>query len=297
MKRSVRVTISLIFLSMIVAAQDMAESANLWESFSPPKEEFSVKAPCSFRRDDSNQDWNVYNCASTEAHFFVTSNSDGASSQLETIKRLPGSSPVLQSKVIVNGFEGSKLTFLDSEGFSQTVLSIQSKNRFYIFHAVTQSQNGHAGLFFDSIRLDRTPTESRSKPSKPTTILSVVTRPTIDDCTRFVTANCANFLRKPNGDQVVNVEPGQTSPLKILSTMKPGYTGLAVLYSIEGGVNVRVTFLASGQIGAVTPYKRLPFGLTNNAISAARLISFKPKVVNGVALSVVKPVEYGFFIY
>jgi TonB family protein len=66
---------------------------------------------------------------------------------------------------------------------------------------------------------------------------------------------------------------------------------------VMGSVTLRITFLASGQIGAITAVTRLPYGLTENAIAAAKLIKFEPKKVNGIAVPVTMTFEYGFNIF
>ena len=88
-----------------------------------------------------------------------------------------------------------------------------------------------------------------------------------------------------------------TSPLKIISKPRPGYTDAARTNNVQGSVRLKVTFLASGAIGSVTPVTRLPHGLTEQAIAAAKQIRFEPKKINGVAQSVVVTVDYGFNIY
>jgi TonB family protein len=85
--------------------------------------------------------------------------------------------------------------------------------------------------------------------------------------------------------------------LTILSKARPSYTDLARVYEIEGKVILRVTFLATGEIGSLTPVTTLPFGLTNQAMAAARRITFEPKVVNGTPVNVTRQVEYSFSIF
>jgi len=87
------------------------------------------------------------------------------------------------------------------------------------------------------------------------------------------------------------------SGLRILSKPRPGYTDDARLGSVEGTVVLRVTFLASGQIGSVQTIEGLPDGLTEKAIDAARQITFEPARRNGVPMSVTKNIEYTFSIY
>ena len=88
-----------------------------------------------------------------------------------------------------------------------------------------------------------------------------------------------------------------TQALQILSKPKATYTDAARVNNVSGSVSLKVTFLASGGIGSITPVSRLPHGLTEQAIAAARMIKFKPKMINGVAQSVSMTVVYSFNIY
>jgi len=99
------------------------------------------------------------------------------------------------------------------------------------------------------------------------------------------------------GEEPPNPIEKVTSPLKIISKPKAPYTDEARQRMIVGSVTLKITFLASGQIGAVTAVTRLPYGLTENAIAAAKLIKFEPKKVNGAAVPVTLTFEYGFNIY
>jgi TonB family protein len=72
------------------------------------------------------------------------------------------------------------------------------------------------------------------------------------------------------------------------------FTEAARSTNVQGNVRLKVVLLATGQIGAITPITKLPYGLTEQAIAAARQITFKPKMVNGVAMSVVVTVDYLF---
>ncbi|CAN5157365.1 hypothetical protein BH20ACI1_BH20ACI1_23290 [soil metagenome] len=90
---------------------------------------------------------------------------------------------------------------------------------------------------------------------------------------------------------------GVTEKIKIISKPKPGYTDQARTNQVQGTVRVRVTFLNSGQIGSVTPVSGLPYGLTEQAIAAAKQIRFEPAKKNGIAQTSVITVEYSFSIY
>jgi TonB family protein len=90
---------------------------------------------------------------------------------------------------------------------------------------------------------------------------------------------------------------GPTTALKIISKPRPNYTDAARQNNVNGTVVLKVTFLASGAIGAISPVKGLPNGLTEQAIAAARQIRFEPARKNGVPYTVTKSVTYNFTIY
>lgn len=90
---------------------------------------------------------------------------------------------------------------------------------------------------------------------------------------------------------------GPSSAVNVTSKPRATYTDEARQKAITGTVTLRVTFLANGQIGSISPISGLPSGLTEQAIAAARLIKFEPAKQNGVPKSVTKPVQYSFTIY
>ncbi len=89
----------------------------------------------------------------------------------------------------------------------------------------------------------------------------------------------------------------QTALLKILSMPRASYTDFARSYGISGTIQLRVTFLENGEIGAVEAVKKLPFGLTVEAVNSARRICFEPELKDGKAYTVTKLLQYGFSIY
>jgi TonB family protein len=88
-----------------------------------------------------------------------------------------------------------------------------------------------------------------------------------------------------------------TCALTILSKPKANYTDEARQKNIQGNVNLRITFLASGQIGGISPISGLPSGLTEQAIAAAREIKFTPATKDGTPYTKQMTVQYSFTIY
>lgn len=90
---------------------------------------------------------------------------------------------------------------------------------------------------------------------------------------------------------------GPTEGIKILAKPRANYTDAARQNQVQGTVTLRVTFLANGSIGGISPVSGLPNGLTEQAIAAARNIRFEPAKVNGVPQTVTKQVQYSFTLY
>jgi hypothetical protein len=79
---------------------------------------------------------------------------------------------------------------------------------------------------------------------------------------------------------------------KITSQPRANYSDAGRQNNVNGVVRLKVTFLASGQIGGISVVSGLPYGLTEQAIAAARNIKFIPG-----ASTVSKTLEYRFTLY
>jgi TonB family protein len=86
-------------------------------------------------------------------------------------------------------------------------------------------------------------------------------------------------------------------PLKIISKPKALYTDAAKTAQIQGTVTLRITFLATGQIGGISVIKGQPYGLTEQAIAAARAIKFEPARTKDGPITVTRALEFPFVIY
>ena len=103
--------------------------------------------------------------------------------------------------------------------------------------------------------------------------------------------------RGPGGDGEPPGPLAVTSPLKVLSKPRAQYTDTARTNNVQGVVRLKITLMANGSVGNITPLNSLPYGLTEQAIAAARQIRFEPRKVNGVPQSSIVTFEYSFTIY
>lgn len=103
----------------------------------------------------------------------------------------------------------------------------------------------------------------------------------------------------PDGDEpeMPPTVRGVTTPIKILTKPRPGYTDAARIHGVQGEVILRLTFMSNGKVGNISVVRGLPDGLTEQAMQAARRITFEPAMVNGRPQTVTKQVDYSFYIY
>ena len=108
-----------------------------------------------------------------------------------------------------------------------------------------------------------------------------------------------------SGQQASAQASGNPLEVKITNQARATYTDEARQKGVEGWVRLRVTFLATGEIGEVVYVKEsskkkklTKRGLVDEAMKAAKKIKFTPATdENGNPVTVTKEVEYIFTIY
>jgi TonB family protein len=88
-----------------------------------------------------------------------------------------------------------------------------------------------------------------------------------------------------------------TKRASIRAKPEPTYTESARKFSVTGVVRLRLVLSATGQVTGITPITKLPHGLTQQAIEAARGIKFEPAIKDGRPVSQYVTIEYNFNIY
>lgn len=84
---------------------------------------------------------------------------------------------------------------------------------------------------------------------------------------------------------------------QINSKPQPGYTDEARKNQVSGTVRLRAVLNSNGTVTGISAVQRLPDGLTEKAIAAARGISFTPAQKDGHPVSQYVTLEYSFTLY
>ena len=102
-----------------------------------------------------------------------------------------------------------------------------------------------------------------------------------------------------NADDPDRVYPALqvTERARVLAKPEPQYTEEARRNAVTGSVVLRVIFSRSGEVTNIRAVQSLPFGLTERAIAAARLIRFRPATRDGRPVNVYMQLEYNFNLY
>lgn len=279
-----------------------------WRNLAPESEEFSVDVPMELDVVTNSFESIVfeqsYQGRLGDTYFFIFSD-DIEDGDGHTNVRLAVSTYTSDQvgEIPTNG-KFASYSFDSGDGFFHRIMLTQTNKRIYSFHTVSLSPDDPlVKRFFSTVRIEE---ESPEPLWNPVNVFSPdVTDPAKDgkSDTGSGFASCSGPARdpilNPGGEAIRPTAPATTrvSSLTITSRPKPNFTELARVYSVSGSVLVRVTFGADGRIGAITPIRRLPFGLTENAIKAAEKIQFRPRIEGGKPVTTSRTVEYSFTLY
>lgn len=84
---------------------------------------------------------------------------------------------------------------------------------------------------------------------------------------------------------------------RVLAKPEPSYTESARKYAVQGTVVLRAIFSSSGEVINIRVVKKLPHGLTQVALAAAKQIKFTAASKDGHAVSMHIQLEYNFNLY
>jgi len=88
-----------------------------------------------------------------------------------------------------------------------------------------------------------------------------------------------------------------TAKARVLEKAEPTYTESARKFSVTGTVVLRAVFSKDGEVTNLHVMSKLPHGLTQQAISAARAIRFTPAMKDGRPVSMWMELQYNFNLY
>lgn len=299
-----------IFLlsSLFIFAQNKSDNFDDWEVFSPENEEFSIELPdmdfdCHYS--EVNYD-RKYQGLFEGTYFFIFSDKLKQPVNQDVVLSFVGINQKSELEKQKNSPE-LKFDFSDDENFYHRIYIAKTKKRVYTFHLISPVKNDPLiKHFFDNLKINEqavaeAPDEREMEINNNITVIDSTEDKKegsngrgVGQGSGFGDGGFGIGTKNKSEDSVNKI---QAKPLNITYKPKPKYTDFARFYNITGNVRVRTTFSKDGTISSTTPLSRLPFGLTNSAITAAKQMRFEPMIANGQAVSVTKVVVFTFTIY
>ncbi|MEO6051787.1 MAG: energy transducer TonB [Pyrinomonadaceae bacterium] len=312
--RFILLTTFIGLISHVSFAQMLTPVREEWRSIQPSNEEFAIDAPLELKVDgeiDAKSSRKYY-VSFNGTYLYVFSDPAKSPNNLKTVKRFVELMGRALDEGKVSG-PPARISFADSYGYWQNISVIRTESRIYVAQTVSKNEiDPMVNRFINSFGLGPThfvepeKSEIKTVETAPTPEIKplVPATPSSGNGKGSGSGNGTGYGQGSGsgsgsgiGTSQTNTVPRQTSTIKILSKAKPSYTDFARFYVITGTVITRVIFLASGEVGMVRPMTSLPFGLTEQAVAAAKRIGFQPAYLDGKPVNIVKQVEYSFSLY
>lgn len=140
-----------------------------------------------------------------------------------------------------------------------------------------------------------TPTPTPDAKPSPTSSLPPQSQVTADKNEDYRCTDDGTLAHLLDRDQAVAYEIKEVDVKAEVTERKlPSYTREARRVGVEGIVVLKVLLQGDGKIGRVRVVRRLPYGLTENAIRVACEIKFKPAMKAGQPVAQWLSVQYAF---
>lgn len=249
--------------------------------FAPKNEKFSVIIPGTEIINMSNpfnpSDARAFVTIADNTYFYIFSEPADKQEQSRQIYGFIKAAKTARTEFALNKLKGEQYVFSDAGGFYYRVVLIKTPKRTYAFQTCSPAATSAAiERFFSSIEIDgQNPNLKMDSPA----------------------GNLPAFTQADEAAAPPPPAPPQAVPLQITFKERSKYSDFARFYKISGVVRLRITFQANGRIGNIIPILKLPFGLTEKAIEAARGIKFQPATLNGTPIDVTRFVEYNYTVF
>lgn len=284
-----------------------------WVQLERPEDEFSLEVPKGFefeRSRDSDDKISARGEFQTSAErFYIFVDTRREPFQRRYAEQYLALNSQHVSPIDLAGRDAAKAEFEDPTGYYHRIVFTHTATRVFTLHTVSRHKVDQIAIrFINSFKLvpriivDGTsthapfpPVPSRKADASPSETASGGGSQRSGSGEGSGSGSSSNSGK--DGNTTLPMAEQTKDELKVLYRHKASYTDFARFYNIQGTVLLRVVFLASGEIGSTTNIRTLPFGLTESAINAAKLMKFEPEKVNGVARTTSRPVSFSFSIY
>ena len=293
MKRILSLVCLLVLFACLAAAQDGSiKDESSWQRYTIKGEDFSVKLPLipamtttdiygrTGQRESRERRLAVY---ADGVVFTIYSLEDGHAEKdfkdsVDALRSGPGVERTSEKDLTGDGFAGKQYASVSDVGGAVRVFA--TKKRFYRFQVFgAPSEDARVKPFFASIVLGKKGEgveviDGQGAPYEP-----------------------GAQSTTPLATEQLYTGKGVDRKTRLIMKVEPQYTEEARANKVTGTVVFKVVFSANGSVTNIRTIAALPYGLTEQAIDAARKIKFIPAMKDGKFVSMWMQLEYNFNLY
>ncbi|MEP6925127.1 MAG: energy transducer TonB [Pyrinomonadaceae bacterium] len=309
----------LLCLNILCFGQVVGGSETNWERYAFQKQGFSVLLPklpivisaSNYKRSEESVRLGAYSKGTAYVVSYSQEAKDNPLKGYQKIEPFNENNFKLRLEMIRREFESSKEKVDESESeedglqITQLVggditfkLYFNSKNKswFELYRYGESDLKSDAEKFFTSVKIEKKPQGKEIGKGASFVIGDNLQSTSSVNSEIGIGLDKSTSLNK-SSKPLDGKENFEVQKFRIILKPRASYTEDARRNQLSGTVRVRVTFSANGGVSNVSAIFGLPYGLTDQAIAAAKKILFVPEKHNGVRVSVNKVIEYNFNLY
>ena len=314
MKIALLIFASFLALIPVRVYSQNASTSIKWETIESKDDGFSITVPESFQYSRSRLDGKGYEgrgeYLSDGLYLYVFVDPINVRRQSDIALNFVAAHRQVGFVEHIGGQTITRYEFEGGDGYFHSIIFSKTDTTSFAFHAVSrEAQDPSATRFIRSIRfspanneeLKAEPEEQKADSGNKESELKLEMRPDPAIPSSGSGSGSGYGSGAGNGSRSgtfpTNLPQIEKTPLKVVYKQKAKYTDWARFYNISGNVTLRVTFNSDNTIGSIVKIRSLPFGLTEQAIIAARGMRFEAEKVNGTPRTTTRPVSFQFNIY
>lgn len=286
-----------------------------WSILEPGGDAFSVETPSAMTvnrmKIDSKRTTLLYAGEHERRYFFVAVDFPGSEGFFSVVERFIEEYANAEPGPIVEGAT-SEYQFKGLDNFYHHIIQTKTSAKIYTFHALSPKENDPmVARFVHSAKIAGK--ELLPPPELAAQLRQEAEVPNVDNRSKnSSSANAAEPNSAGSGagsgstqtatgtnaaNESSNNKANENRNLRVRTKPRPEYTRFARAYLLSGTVVIRATFMLNGTVGNVEVVRGLPFGLSDEAIKAAKAMKFDPAIRRGNPATVIRTIEYAFTIY
>ncbi|HEX8735407.1 MAG TPA: energy transducer TonB [Pyrinomonadaceae bacterium] len=296
--------ITTLFLTFILSLVAAAQETEKWTKIASPKGDFTAQIPPNFLVDNEDDAFRVYAFDNQAKMTVEIEEKSDAKSRVMMMRQFPPEKGVRASQFEMGNFSGNVFQHEKDKGILMTIYMASSKSFISVFARANEPKEASVLNFLYSIRLNNQPLFKNARTDNQAaenaiSLASLKTSPIVLSMLKIKDADKAPVkyaLEDAKKDEEEDLNK-YSRPFFTLRNPRASYTDRGRENGVNGSVRLKVLFRADGQIGEITVLQKLPDGLTEQALNAARKIKFVPAEIDGKPVDITKAVEYTFTLY